>query len=107
MSILTPAPRHMSRIRIEILDQSKVQDLDLLATKGPFDVIVDDGSHVWTHQILTFQKLIGTVTPGGFYIVEDLDTSYGKYVPNYHGGATESRRPTFRGSPGLLLGNGF
>ncbi|UCI18504.1 class I SAM-dependent methyltransferase [Mesorhizobium sp. B2-1-8] len=92
------------RIRIEILDQSKVQDLDLLVAKGPFDIIVDDGSHVWTHQILTFQKLIGTVTPGGFYIVEDLDTSYGKYVPHYHGGATESAAAYLQRLARLVVG---
>jgi hypothetical protein len=92
------------RIRIKILDQSKFQDLDLLVAEGPFDVIVDDGSHVWTHQILTFQKLIGTVTPGGFYIVEDLDTSYGKYVPNYHGGATESAAAYLQRLARLVVG---
>lgn len=92
------------RIRIEILDQSKDQDLDLLVAQAPFDVIVDDGSHVWTHQILTFQKLIGTVAPGGFYIIEDLDTSYGKYVPNYHGGATESAAAYLQRLARLVVG---
>lgn len=73
------------RIKIEIVDQSSHQDLDRLAEKGPFDLIVDDGSHVWEHQILSFQKLTPVLRPGGIYILEDLDTSYGKYIPDYKG----------------------
>ena len=74
------------RITIEIVDQSKAEDLDRLARLGPFDLIIDDGSHIWDHQILTFQKLMPAVNHGGYYILEDLDTSYGKYIPDYKGG---------------------
>ena len=38
------------RISIEIADQSQVGDLQRLAQLGPFDLILDDGSHVWGHQ---------------------------------------------------------
>lgn len=93
-----------SRIRIKIADQSKAADLDLLASMGPFDVIIDDGSHVWPHQILTFQKLIGSVKPGGFFIIEDLDTSYGKYVPDYCGGAVESTAAYLQRLARLIVG---
>jgi predicted O-methyltransferase YrrM len=73
------------RLTIEIVDQSNSDDLDRVAKLGPFDLVVDDGSHVWEHQILTFQKLVPTLNPGGYYILEDLDTSYGKYIPDYKG----------------------
>lgn len=92
------------RVQIEVADQSKTQDLDALAEKGPFDIVVDDGSHVWPHQILTFRKLINVVKPGGFYIIEDLDTSYGKYVPHYHGGATESAAAYIQRLARLVVG---
>jgi hypothetical protein len=73
------------RITIEIVDQSNPDDLDRLAKLGPVDLVVDDGSHIWEQQILTFQKLVSALNPGGYYILEDLDTSYGKYIPDYKG----------------------
>ena len=84
--------RHRSeRIDIEIVDQSNVEQLHGLAqTHGPFDVIVDDGSHVWDHQITSLRYLFPWVKPGGYYILEDLDTSYGTHQPVYRGRAVES-----------------
>ena len=81
------AGRHISdRLSIHIADQSKEDDLKIITEKlGPFDLVVDDGSHVWEDQILTFKQLMPCISPGGFYIIEDLDTSYGKYVPTYCG----------------------
>ena len=75
-----------SRISIEIADQSKDADLRRLAALGPFDLIVDDGSHFWRHQVRTFQVLAGAVRSGGFYVLEDLDTSYGRHAATYGGG---------------------
>lgn len=44
---------------------------------GPFDIIIDDGSHVVSHQIASFNALFDRgVRPGGIYMVEDLETSY-------------------------------
>jgi hypothetical protein len=43
---------------------------------GSFDVILDDGGHTMTQQIITFEELYPTVRPGGTYIVEDVHTSY-------------------------------
>ena len=92
------------RIGIKIADQSKVQDLDRLAAMGPFDVIIDDGSHIWPHQILTFQRLISSVKRGGFFIVEDLDTSYGHYAPHYNGDTIESMAAYLQRLTRLIVG---
>ncbi len=74
------------RIKIEIANQSDVSDLVTLATKhGPFDLVVDDGSHIWDHQITTFQWLFPYVRPGRYYILEDIDTSYGAAADIYRG----------------------
>ncbi len=43
---------------------------------GPFDMIVDDGSHVPKHQIKTFAELFcKSLAPGGVYVIEDLESS--------------------------------
>lgn len=74
------------RISIEIADQSSERDLRRIASLGPFDIVLDDGSHFWRHQVVTFQMLAPAVRPGGFYVLEDLDTSYGHYIETYRGG---------------------
>ena len=74
------------RISIEIADQSSERDLRRVASLGPYDIVLDDGSHFWKDQILTFQILAPAVRPGGFYILEDLDTSYGQHIATYRGG---------------------
>lgn len=43
---------------------------------GPFDLVIDDGSHVFTHQIQTFRSLYPHLRSGGLYCCEDLCTSY-------------------------------
>jgi demethylmacrocin O-methyltransferase len=65
------------RRRIVELDQSSAEALDALRVReGPFDIIIDDGSHVNAHQILTFQQLFGALKDGGIYVVEDVQTSF-------------------------------
>lgn len=50
--------------------------LNGIADIGPFDMIVDDGSHVPKHQIKTFAELFcESVAPGGIYVIEDLESS--------------------------------
>lgn len=38
----------------------------------PFDIIIDDGSHMEADQIQTFNLLKGKINPGGIYIIEDI-----------------------------------
>lgn len=65
--------------RITILqgDQGDPAFLDDVARRyGPFEIVIDDGSHVCAHVITSFQRLFGYVTEGGIYAIEDLQTSY-------------------------------
>ena len=50
---------------------------------APVSVIIDDGSHNWDHQIITFRAAFPLLKPGGLYFIEDLHTSY---VGNWAGG---------------------
>lgn len=75
-----------SRVAIEILDQSNLEQLVRLGrTRGPFDIVIEDGSHLWEHQITTLRTLFSFVQPGGIYIVEDLQTNYGAMEEHYRG----------------------
>lgn len=44
------------------------------------DLFVDDGSHVWSHQIETYETIFPMMRSGSIYIVEDLHTSF---IPEY------------------------
>jgi hypothetical protein len=58
-------------------DQSSTADLDRIATaEGPFDIVLDDGSHLSRHQIFTFLRLFPHIRDAGIYIVEDVQTSF-------------------------------
>lgn len=64
-------------IKIFIGDQSNVNDLEKMVNEyGTFDIIIDDGSHVHSHQTFTFEYLYDYLNAGGTYLVEDTHTSY-------------------------------
>jgi hypothetical protein len=50
--------------------------LDIIHEFGRPLVVLDDGSHRWDHQIQSLQILFPILRPSGFYVVEDLDTSF-------------------------------
>lgn len=43
---------------------------------GPFDIVIDDGSHVCSDVIHAFQALFPYLKEQGVYVIEDLQTSY-------------------------------
>jgi SAM-dependent methyltransferase len=70
-------------VEISIGDQGDPAFLDaLVADHGPFDIVIDDGSHQPAHQILTLEKLWPATNPGGVFLVEDLHSNY---WPEYNG----------------------
>ena len=60
-------------------DQNSVDDLARLlnetGSRVPFDIIIDDASHINQHQIRTLEYMIEHVAPGGIYVVEDVHAS--------------------------------
>lgn len=93
-----PACRHHEgdRIRIHIGDQSDPEFLAALQNGGAIDcapnIIIDDGSHVADHQILTFETWFPWVKPGGCYVIEDIGVhtgrsrkmTFGRLIPLIH-----------------------
>lgn len=76
----------LSAGRVQVFQCSQVDApklAELARAHGPFDFVIDDGSHVNAHQIETFAILWPHVKDGGAYVVEDVQTSY---WPSYGGG---------------------
>ena len=46
---------------------------------GGLDIVMDDGSHVATHQRVSFETLFPLLADGGLYLIEDTHTSYWSY----------------------------
>jgi hypothetical protein len=70
---------HFSEDRITVLqcDQTDVGKLTHISQEqGPFDIIIDDGSHLNEHIRITFSILFPLLQKGGFYAIEDLQTAY-------------------------------
>jgi 8-demethyl-8-(2-methoxy-alpha-L-rhamnosyl)tetracenomycin-C 3'-O-methyltransferase len=57
-------------------DATSLEIVPMAEEFGPFDFIIDDGSHLSPDVIASFILLWSHVAPGGYYIVEDLHVSY-------------------------------
>ena len=57
----------------------------IMNTHGRPKIVLDDASHVSALTTMSFNILWPHLTPGGWYIVEDIGTSY-QYEGNYHAG---------------------
>jgi len=73
--------------KISILhgDQSKRETMDILVRQGPWDVVIDDASHVPQHVAFSLFSLWNSVEPGGIYVIEDLETSYWPHDTEIYG----------------------
>jgi hypothetical protein len=72
------------QIEIRIGAQQDLQFLEkVIAEFGAPDIVLDDGSHVMSHVIASFQFLYPRVAKNGVYMVEDLHTAYWE---EYEGG---------------------
>jgi hypothetical protein len=81
----------ISRGRVKALQCSQTDRhrlTQIAAECGPFDFVIDDGSHSNSDQIQSFGILWPFVKDGGSYVIEDVQTSY---WPLYGGGSVGSR----------------
>ena len=66
-----------TRVHVIQGDQGDEDFLGSMARElGPFDIIIDDGSHISHHIIPSFKALFPHVKPGGLYVIEDLASAY-------------------------------
>ncbi|HKW94504.1 MAG TPA: class I SAM-dependent methyltransferase [Methylomirabilota bacterium] len=76
------------RVKVFQCSQTDRERLTVIAKEcGPFDFIIDDGSHDNADQIYSFGVLWPFLTDGGSYVVEDVQTSY---WPSFGGGSVGS-----------------
>ena len=61
-----------------VMDLSRMENLERLQAYHP-TILVDDASHLWSHQIKAFFTLWDAIPHGGVYILEDLETSFPSY----------------------------
>lgn len=65
------------RVKIFQGSQTNYKDLLPIIKKAKkFDFVIDDGSHICNDQISTFKLLFPFLKRGGYYFIEDIQTSY-------------------------------
>ena len=72
-------PDALDRIELIVGDQGVRRDLIKFAAQhvaGSFDIILDDGGHQMKEQQETLATLFHLVRPGGYFIVEDVHSSW-------------------------------
>jgi hypothetical protein len=65
--------------RIKIFQGSQTNEeflQDVCEQIGNIDIIIDDGSHINSHVIKTFEILFPKLSDNGIYVIEDLESSY-------------------------------
>lgn len=84
---IDPSLAHPPANRIEVLtaDQSNQDALKYLADRGPYDIVIDDGSHISSHMVKTFSYLWWTIKPNGYYCIEDTRCTYHGYDSGWPG----------------------
>lgn len=72
----TPGLSH--RCSLHLVNQEDANELLNFASSvnNNFDIIIDDGGHTMTQQIVSFKTLFPLLNKHGIYIIEDLHTSY-------------------------------
>ena len=66
------------RIITDVVDQSSIDSIRKFTNKvnKKFDFIIDDGSHLIDHMIISAYEFANNLNDGGIYIIEDIHQSY-------------------------------
>ena len=66
----------VDRGEVFCVDQSDESKLKKFARNKKYRFIIDDGSHIPHHQVMSFYALFPKLEYGGVYIIEDIETSF-------------------------------
>ena len=80
---IKPIELNIKNVELFFGDQTDLKFLaEIVGKYKYFDIIIDDGSHISSHVIKSFNYLFDYLSDGGLYFVEDLHYSY---YPRYGG----------------------
>ncbi len=94
------------RIQTCLVDSTQADEVDLRMVRLngiQFDLIVDDGSHILRHQLLTLANLWRYVKPGGLYVVEDILDQKSLESLSFIGNATVTDKRWETGVEGAVM----
>ncbi|MEU9826070.1 class I SAM-dependent methyltransferase [Micromonospora chersina] len=94
IDILDKSPVAAPRLTTIRADQSSEEDLlDVLKRLGPFDIVIDDGSHNPKHVLTSFHTIFPHLPADGLYVVEDLQACYWPEI--FEGSDTDLNDPNY------------
>lgn len=92
------------RVKVLQIDNYSKESIAKVAEVIQPTLALDDGTHKWSHQMAGLHSIFPSIKPGGLFIIEDLQTSFGPYEKT-HGDTDESTANfLLRFASGLLAG---
>ena len=92
-------------INFRLGSQADPEFIESLADEfGPFDIIIDDASHLSSLTIKSFELLYGHLSSGGVYVVEDTHMAYHDF---YYGKGEANSNPDLNGTESETAMNFF
>lgn len=83
-----PSREYPSNVVVYAGDQADRGVLGRVLSHGPFDLVIDDASHLYGPTQATFLELFPGVRSGGFYVIEDW-AAYTEFSGYFSGTARE------------------
>lgn len=97
-----------ANVRVRVGDASSPEILNSIISEfGRPLIAIDDGSHMWSHQIASIRQLLPQVLPGGFLVIEDIHTSFPHFGHEYVGGSHLSAYDYLLGMNRVLTAGGY
>jgi len=75
-------PKNVTLLEGDVKDPKIVERL---AALGPFDLIIDDGSHYMEDQVAALKGLFPLLAPGGYFVIEDINLLRSRGYTNNRG----------------------